>query len=427
MGQVSCQAACSGTVCSNSCVDTSTSSANCGGCGTACGASQICSGGACKCPAGQSACGSQCVNLSDNSLACGACGVVCGTNMVCSAGVCTSLTVGNGRAGGSVTGSSPPKVAVLAAASSVDLQTKLTATGAFASVGFINTSSTPPTLATLKNYDAVAVYTYLSVPTAFGDNLADYLDAGGGVVLFDYETQETGTWGLNGRYQTQYALSTPVASSGYLNNPVTLGTLLEPASSILTGVTTFAYKTTSAKHLPTSAFNKNSPIVVAQYSDGTPAVIRGTVNGNHAVLEINGFGTSTAGNSSYGWDATSDAATLIKNAMLFVIPPPAVTTVKQIDFGNQGLFLQSAPQVITYTNVSTAPQTITALTLSGTHIGEFGAVPSSSLPATIPPGGTFTVNASFMPAGLGLRAVTLSATVTGASGAATTLLLGRGI
>lgn len=353
--------------------------------------------------------------------------MVCGANKVCSGGLCVGVTVGSGAAGGSLTGSNPPKVATVVASSSTDLQTKLTALGAFSSVGYINSNTSTPTLAQLKAYDAVAVYTFVSVTVAFGDNLADYLDAGGGVVLFDYETQETGTWGLNGRFQTQYTLSTPVASAVYLTNAVTLGTLLEPASPLLTGVTTFGYKGSSPKHLPTSAFDKNNPIMVALFSDGTPAVIRGTVNGGHNVVEINGFGASATGSSSNGWDIATDGAKLVRNALQFVIPPPALTTAKQVDFGNQTLFVQSAPQTVTYTNVSTTTQTITALGLSGTHIGDFAASPSSSLPATIPPGGTFTVDVSFLPSGVGLRAATLSATIQGIPGAATTLLLGTGI
>ncbi len=89
--------------------------------------------------------------------------------------------------------------------------------------------------------------------------------------------------------------------------------------------------------------------------------------------------------------------------------------------------LPDAPFMValTYTNVSSTPQTITALKLSGTHIGEFSALPSSPLPATIPPGGTFVVNVKFTPVGVGLRAATLSATVQG-SGSATTLLTGTG-
>ncbi len=352
--------------------------------------------------------------------------MVCGANKVCSGGVCVGLTTGNGGPGGSLTGSVPPKVATAGASSSTDLQTKLTATGAFASVGFFSPNSTTPTLAQLKAYDAVAVYTYLSVPTAFGDNLADYLDAGGGVVLFDYETQETGTYLLGGRYQTQYALSTPISSSAFLTNVVTLGTILEPASPLLTGVSTFAYKGSSPYHMPASAFNRNNPIVVAQFSDGTPAVVRSTVGAGHTVVEINGIGASTTWNSSIGWDVASDAAKLIRNALLFVIPTQTVNTAKQIDFAGQTLFVQSAPQALTYTNSSSVPQTITALALSGTHIGEFAASPSAPLPATIPPGGTFVVNVSFLPAGIGLRAATLTATIQGGS-TATTLLTGSGI
>ena len=71
-------------------------------------------------------------------------------------------------------------------------------------------------------------------------------------------------------------------------------------------------------------------------------------------------------------------------------------------------------------------RTITAVSLTGPQIGDFGAVPASMLPATVPPGGTFVVNVTFMPSEVGLRAATVATTVQGA-GAATTLLTGTGI
>jgi hypothetical protein len=385
-------------------------------------------GGTCTCPAGTSNCSGTCVNLSTTSLDCGACGTACAANQVCSGGACINLTLGNGGVGGSLTGSSPPKVAILSTRGYADLKSKLDALAVFSSVTThdISSSSSLPSLATMKTYDAVLVYTYSGISggsAAFGDNLASYFEAGGGVVLADYETQESGctSWCLTGRYETQYTLSTPVSS--FLTNAVTLGTILEPASPLLTGVTAFGYSGSSANHMPASAFNRNSPVIVANYSDGTPAIVRGVIGGRN-VVEINGDGVSSTYSSSAGWSGNGDR--VFANALLYTIPPPALTVAKQLDLGAQTVYTQTAPQALTFTNVGTADQILTAISLSGNNIGDFAAVPSAGLPATIPPGGTFVVNVSFAPSGLGLRAAKLSATFQGYAGPATTLLTGTG-
>jgi len=331
-----------------------------------------------------------------------------------------------------LTGASPPIVAVYYAGSTVDLSTKLTATGAFTSVTAVNVNAATPTVAQMKAYDAVVVWTFVSVTTAFGDNLADYFEQGGGVVIADYESQETGTsWGLKGRYATQYTMSTPITSASWLTTKVTLGTVNEPMNPLMNQVSTFALQGTSPYHMPTSAFNLNNPIIVALFSDNTPAVVRSVVASGPAagrnLVEINSFGLSVTGSSSYGWDITPDGAKLFRNALLYTIPPPALTAAQQVSFGTQPLYTPTAPQAVTYTNTSSSPQTITALSLPGTHIGEFSVSPSSPLPYTIPAGGTFIVNVTFNPAGVGLRAATLGATVQGISGKLTTLLSGTGI
>jgi hypothetical protein len=337
------------------------------------------------------------------------------------------LVNGNGQAGGSLTGLSPPKVAVYGAYApyAASLQSSLAATGQFTQVDMVDVSGVTPTLAQMQAYDAVAVFTYFTVTTALGDNLADYFESGGGVVVFDYECQETGIYGLMGRFETQYTLSTPISPFAWLTTPVTLGTILEPANPMLAGVMTFGYNGFAPNHMPTSAYNKNNPIVVAQYSDGNPAVVRAVVN-NRNLVEINGMGAN--GNvSGYGWDPTTDGAKLIAQALKYTMPPPQVTVAKSVTFGSQLLYTPSAPQAVTYTNVSSSVQTITSLSVTGTHIGDFSAVPSMGLPVVIPAGMTFVVNVSFLPSGLGLRGATLNATVTGAPGAATTLLTGTGI
>lgn len=348
------------------------------------------------------------------------------------ASVCTNVVLGNGKTGGSLTGSNPPAVAVFyAGSSSTDLHTKLLATGAFSSVPIINVNTTVPTVAQMKAYDAVVVFTYISAAATLGDNLADYFEQGGGVVVPDYESQETGSFGFKGRFATQYTMSTPIASGSWLTAKVTLGTVNDPTNPLMNQVVTFGYQGTSPYHMATSAFNLNNPIFVALYSDGTPAIIRGVVASGPAagrnLIEINGFGHSSTGFTSYGWDATTDGAKLFRNALLYSMPPPIATAAQQVSFGSQPLYTPTAPQALTYTNVSTSSQTITALSLSGAHIGDFAFSPSFPLPYTVAPGATFVVNVTFSPSSTGLRAATLSATVQGIASKITTLLSGTGL
>ena len=83
--------------CGDGCVDTKSDGQNCGGCGQACPAGQVCSNGACAiaCYNGTSACGQSCVNLQDDPQNCGTCMTACKGGEVCSMGKC-ALTCGGG-------------------------------------------------------------------------------------------------------------------------------------------------------------------------------------------------------------------------------------------------------------------------------------------------------------------------------------------
>jgi hypothetical protein len=84
------------TCCASGCHDLQTDPANCGTCGTACGAGEVCSGGACGCPGsgyqpcgpGLTCCASGCEDLTSNAKNCGACDVACPLGGSCQAGVC---------------------------------------------------------------------------------------------------------------------------------------------------------------------------------------------------------------------------------------------------------------------------------------------------------------------------------------------------
>jgi hypothetical protein len=78
------------TKCDAACVDITGSQANCGTCGKACPADQTCWQSACICPAGQGACGDNgaCVDVQASETNCGKCGTKCATGAACTAGVC---------------------------------------------------------------------------------------------------------------------------------------------------------------------------------------------------------------------------------------------------------------------------------------------------------------------------------------------------
>ncbi|MBI4701412.1 MAG: hypothetical protein HY744_09670, partial [Deltaproteobacteria bacterium] len=94
-----CALACVGgtTNCGGKCVDAQTDPANCGSCGAACKAGEVCAAGACalSCGGGTTKCGSKCVDAQIDPQNCGSCGKACAGGEVCLAGVCT-LVCGGG-------------------------------------------------------------------------------------------------------------------------------------------------------------------------------------------------------------------------------------------------------------------------------------------------------------------------------------------
>ncbi|MFP2933104.1 MXAN_6577-like cysteine-rich protein [Pyxidicoccus sp. 3LG] len=90
------------SVCGEACVDLRGDSANCGTCGTACGASQTCQEGACGCRPGTEECNGACVATATDVAHCGACGNACASGQVCESGTCREgCSEGLLRCGGS--------------------------------------------------------------------------------------------------------------------------------------------------------------------------------------------------------------------------------------------------------------------------------------------------------------------------------------
>ncbi|PYK30801.1 MAG: PEP-CTERM sorting domain-containing protein [Verrucomicrobia bacterium] len=208
-----------------------------------------------------------------------------------------------------------PKIALVTSDSPTwvaEVQSKLVATGRFSQVDTIDAGSTTPTLAQLLAYKSVLVWTDsgFSDSTTFGNNLADYVDAGGGVVIavfadvFSY---------MGGRFASSdyFAVEVGPNTSG---TELTLGTVYEPASPLMAGVTSFDGGT--------SSFHDGSNIVqadairVADYSDGEPLIARRTINGNRRV-DLNFFPPSSDSRSDF-WVSSTDGVTIMANALEYV-------------------------------------------------------------------------------------------------------------
>jgi hypothetical protein len=83
------------TICNGACVNLASDLNNCGGCGFACAAGNVCTAGVCAagaptCSSGQISCNGACVNPVSDPNNCGACGVACTAGKVCAAGACVA-------------------------------------------------------------------------------------------------------------------------------------------------------------------------------------------------------------------------------------------------------------------------------------------------------------------------------------------------
>jgi PKD repeat protein len=193
-----------------------------------------------------------------------------------------------------------------------DVVNKLVGTGQFDSVVGVYSASTTPTLAELQQYEAVLVYTdtTLGDSTTFGNNLADYMDAGGGVVLatFIFST----SWPIGGRIQS--AGYVPFTSGGGTAPGNQTLVALDPSHAILDGVSSFHGGSSSYQNATISF--KSGVTQIANWSGGQPLVGAWTPTAG-SIVGLNFYPPSTGARSDF-WQATSDGATLMANALTWV-------------------------------------------------------------------------------------------------------------
>ena len=214
------------------------------------------------------------------------------------------------------TGSAKIKVALIGADNTGeinDVQSKLMATGRFTSVDIFVGQSVTPTLAQLLQYDAVLAwgdYNFAN-PTLLGNNLADYVDAGGGLVTGVFAVG--GANGIAGRYNTghYWCISN---TSGYLSSgQQSLGTVYQTGHPIMHNVNSFNGGTSSFR---ANTFNVDAGATrIADWTDGRPLVATKTF-GSSRVVDLGMFPPSNSVYGSY-WVNTTDGATLMANALFY--------------------------------------------------------------------------------------------------------------
>lgn len=314
-----------------------------------------------------------------------------------------------------------------------DVQTKLQATGFFSSVQVFNTGTGTPSLATLQGYQAVLVFTDMGAqdPTTLGNNLAAYINGGGGVVNCVFANASVP---LGGNFNTStYQVIVPAGQTQ--NTPLTLGTILDPCHPIIQGVTNLSGG--SSSYISTSTTLAPGAQTIANWSNGSWLAAYklnvGPANARRA--DLNMYPPSSDARSDF-WTSSTQGALLMGNALLYVagvtnpvgLPaqPAAVSGAASICEGATGTY--SIPTVVGATSYTwsvpggtvinsgqgTTSINITAGTTSGTISVTANNACGSSTPRTF----TLTINP--------LPVVTITGNSTICDGGTTTLTASGG-
>lgn len=191
-----------------------------------------------------------------------------------------------------------------------EVRTTLIATGLLGghtlSVADLRTS-TP----SLSGYDAVLSFTDGSPidPNAWGNALADFVDAGGGVVqsTFSWNVGPGGRW-FSGGYS-------PFTTAGQAQGtPLTLGTVHNPSHPVMAGVTNFNGGQSSYHNTGTVASGAD---LIADWSNARPLVAE-MPGFAAAIIGLNFYPPSNLSRADF-WESSTDGGVMMANALNYVL------------------------------------------------------------------------------------------------------------
>jgi hypothetical protein len=200
-----------------------------------------------------------------------------------------------------------------------DVKNKIVATGRVGNQvdTFDSSGTNTPTLAFLQQYSGVLAFTDSSEgdSVALGNNLADYIDGGGGVVLATFAVASIP---IGGRLQSGGYYPILPASQNQLTR-LFLGTRYVPAHPILQDVTSFDGGSSSYYGTGSVALGA---LRIADWTNGAPLIAtKDTIHGKVAALNF--FPPSDTVRSDF-WVHTTNGDLLLANALRYVqVPEPA--------------------------------------------------------------------------------------------------------
>jgi len=218
-----------------------------------------------------------------------------------------------------------------------DPRDKLMGTGLFNEVGIIDVGLETPQLDDLRAFDSVIVWSdaQFADPAVLGDRLADYVDGGGGVVVAVFANTAARSYGnLIGRFVSgnYFCIDYPTEwhVGAMLDGPQTvLGAVLDPFHATMAGVDRFDGGFRSFR--PYSSYLAPKARLVAGWSDGAPLVAVRDVNGTPRV-DLGMYPVSSDVEADF-WDATTDGARLLGNALAYAGKRSGVGVVYDVYFG----------------------------------------------------------------------------------------------
>jgi hypothetical protein len=194
-----------------------------------------------------------------------------------------------------------------------DVAAKLLGTGKFTTVDIYNIADVTPTVAELKPYGSVLVYSDgvgFENAVQLGNNLADYVDGGGGVVTAVFTNASIP---FEGRFADEnYWAIEPENQSG--GSHLMLGDVLVPDSPLMTGVSTFDGGDSS--YFGTGIVNVNATLI-AEWDNNAPLV---ALRDDIPVSALNFFPPSSDARSDF-WVAGTNGDILMANALLYTPEP----------------------------------------------------------------------------------------------------------
>jgi hypothetical protein len=269
---------------------------------------------------------------------------------------------------------------------------KLQALGAFATVDLHDATSAPPSLALLQSYDAVLVWSDngFASPATIGDNLADYVDGGGGVVMAVFSTASVP---VAGRFaSTDYYCIRP--SGQQQGTTEMLGQVFVPGHPILSGVVSFSGG--SSSYRPQQDNLHPQATRIANWTSGTiPLVATRTINGVRRA-DLGFFPPSSDSRGDF-WDRTTDGDLLMGNALLWVAGSDFVrirtvtAAAMQVAAGQTGVAVSFTAENVGSNAVDVSLTDLSFLdSMQADVSSEYTVTPDPGNPVTIAPGATET-------------------------------------